>query len=182
MISQTVEGLDWKESVATFNDLATTYPTPQDGWTAYVADVGEIYTYSVTELTWLKTGATFFEDATESVAGKVVLAANGETTGGKVVQANDSRLAQVGVNTGNIANNLTAIQSNDTDIAANLAAIQGNDTDIATNASDILANAGAITSNNTDIAGNATDIAANDTDIATLQNFTSAGYDVFILP
>ena len=35
--------IDWKEAVGTFDDIATTYPSPQDGWTVNVKDTD--YTY-----------------------------------------------------------------------------------------------------------------------------------------
>lgn len=172
LMTEAINNLAWRDSVADVADLTTTYPTPLDGWTAYVSNVDEIYTYNGTA--WVKTGAAFFEDATESVAGKVTLAADGETTGGKVVQANDSRLAQVGVNTSNIAtnatdiaSNLSAIQSNDTDITALDGRMTTAETNIAGNDTDIAANLAAIQSNDTDIAANLAAIQGNDTDIST---------------
>lgn len=36
----------WKDSVATFSDLDTTYPNAQDGWTVFVQDTGLTYRYS----------------------------------------------------------------------------------------------------------------------------------------
>lgn len=39
-------GLDWKESVATYNDIATTYPNPEDGWTVTVKDTDQTYKYN----------------------------------------------------------------------------------------------------------------------------------------
>lgn len=48
LISSIVSNLDWKEAVNTFTDLATTYPSPQEGWTTSVKDVDKIYRYSGT--------------------------------------------------------------------------------------------------------------------------------------
>ena len=42
----------WKESVANFADIATTYPNPQAGWTVYVEDTG--YTYRYEKGSWVK--------------------------------------------------------------------------------------------------------------------------------
>ncbi|MGL4999970.1 MAG: tail fiber protein, partial [Cetobacterium sp.] len=42
-------GLDWKESVPTYADIATTYPTPDDGWTVNVKDTDTTYRYDGTK-------------------------------------------------------------------------------------------------------------------------------------
>ena len=157
-INEVVSGLSWKESVENFADLTTTYPSAVEGWTAYVAGLGEIYTF-VDGTGWVKTGADL-QDATESVAGKVILAADGETTAGKAVQANDSRLAQVGINQTNIATNA------------------GN---ITTNAGNISTNVTNISTNSTAIANNSTNITTNQTAIDDVSNFASEGFDIFIL-
>lgn len=51
LISSLVSNLDWKEAVATFSDLATTYPNAEEGWTTSVKDVDKIYRYNGT--TWI---------------------------------------------------------------------------------------------------------------------------------
>lgn len=43
----------WKSPVATFVDLATTYPTPLEGWTASVNDTNNTYRYDAVSTTWL---------------------------------------------------------------------------------------------------------------------------------
>lgn len=48
----------FKDPVPTFNALATTYPTPENGWSAMVEDVGFIYQYNGTA--WANTGLTAF--------------------------------------------------------------------------------------------------------------------------
>lgn len=60
-------GLDWKESVATFADLATTYPSPQDGWTVNVKDTD--YTYRYTGSAWITISANAIPTVTTSVTG-----------------------------------------------------------------------------------------------------------------
>lgn len=45
LISGVISDIDWKEAVATFADLATTYPTPVEGWTASVNDEDVVYRY-----------------------------------------------------------------------------------------------------------------------------------------
>jgi len=44
--SSILTNIAWKGSVATFTDLATTYPTPIEGWTASVNDVDVVYRYN----------------------------------------------------------------------------------------------------------------------------------------
>ena len=44
-ISAVITNTAWKDAVSTFADLATTYPSPQAGWTVYIDDTGETYRY-----------------------------------------------------------------------------------------------------------------------------------------
>ena len=48
-ISAAISGLDWKEAVATYADIATTYPNPEDGWTVTTLDDDHTYRYNGTE-------------------------------------------------------------------------------------------------------------------------------------
>jgi len=123
-LSELVSGLSWQDAVDNVSDLAIAYPNVKEGTTAYVSNVGEIYTFNGTA--WVKSGASFFQIATEDVAGKVVLAADSETTGGKAVQGNDSRLAQVAVNTSNITSNAATISINASDISTNASGVAAN--------------------------------------------------------
>ena len=59
--------IDWKESVATFADIAKTYPTPQDGWTVNVKDTDYTYRYSGDK--WVIISANAIPNATQSVDG-----------------------------------------------------------------------------------------------------------------
>ncbi len=68
-ISQVVSNMDWKESVATYNDIATTYPSPQDGWTVNVKDTDITYRWSGTE--WIEISANAIPLATSKVDGKM---------------------------------------------------------------------------------------------------------------
>lgn len=52
----------WKDAVATYNDIATTYPYPQEGWTVAVLDIGETYRYDGTR--WVKISASVIPKAT----------------------------------------------------------------------------------------------------------------------
>lgn len=46
---------EWKPSVPTYSDIATTYPNPQDGWTVNVNDTNITYRYNGTE--WIAISA-----------------------------------------------------------------------------------------------------------------------------
>ena len=59
--------IDWKESVATFADIATTYPNPVDGWTVNVKDTDYTYRYNGTE--WVVISANAIPKATSQVDG-----------------------------------------------------------------------------------------------------------------
>ena len=59
--------IDWKESVATYDDIAKTYPNPEDGWTVNVKDTDYTYRYSGTS--WVAISANAIPKATDSVDG-----------------------------------------------------------------------------------------------------------------
>ena len=59
--------IDWKESVATFEDIASTYPNPVDGWTVNVKDTDYTYRYNGTE--WVVISANAIPKATSQVDG-----------------------------------------------------------------------------------------------------------------
>lgn len=59
--------IDWKESVATFDDIVTTYPKPFDGWTVNVKDTDYTYRYSGSE--WVVISANAIPKATVDVDG-----------------------------------------------------------------------------------------------------------------
>ncbi|MFI3238892.1 MAG: hypothetical protein R3Y47_12845 [Lachnospiraceae bacterium] len=66
-IEAIVQGMDWKEAVATYADIATTYPTPQDGWTVNVNDTDLTYRYTGTA--WIEISANAIPNATSTVNG-----------------------------------------------------------------------------------------------------------------
>lgn len=68
-VSAVVTGLDWKESVATFADLATTYPTAEEGWTASANDDDVIYRYD--GASWIAVSANSIPLATQTLDGKM---------------------------------------------------------------------------------------------------------------
>lgn len=68
-INQVITDLDWKESVATYSALSTTYPSPQDGWTVNVKDTDITYRWSGTA--WISISANSIPLATSSTDGKM---------------------------------------------------------------------------------------------------------------
>jgi hypothetical protein len=63
--------MDWKETVNTYDDIATTYPTPDDGWTVNVKDTDITYRYDSTLKVWIPISANSIPLATSSVDGKM---------------------------------------------------------------------------------------------------------------
>lgn len=61
--------IDWKEAVETFDDIATTYPEPEEGWTVSVNDTDTVYRYNGTD--WVGISANTIPKATSSVDGKM---------------------------------------------------------------------------------------------------------------
>ena len=59
--------IDWKESVATFDDITTTYPNPVDGWTVNVKDTD--YTYRYNGTSWVAISANAIPKATNNLDG-----------------------------------------------------------------------------------------------------------------
>lgn len=55
--------VDWKESVATYEDILTTYPNPEDGWTVNVKDTD--YTYRYSGSAWVAISANAIPKATQ---------------------------------------------------------------------------------------------------------------------
>jgi len=88
-ISAVVTSLDYKEHVATFADLSTTYPSPQDGWTVSV-DADNI-TYKYNGTIWFPVSANSIPMATESLDGKMSSVdktkVNGISTNAKKVES-----------------------------------------------------------------------------------------------
>ena len=83
-IADVTTGVIWKESVATYTDIATTYASPETGWLVATLDTQQIYRYNGT--TWEKFGsmaiqseATHTEKGLMSAADKIKLDALDET-------------------------------------------------------------------------------------------------------
>lgn len=52
IVDKAIKGTTWKPPVASFEDLATTYPEPKDTWTAITMDTNKIYMYNAETKTW----------------------------------------------------------------------------------------------------------------------------------
>ena len=61
--------IDWKESVDTYDDIETTYPSPVDGWTVNVKDTDITYRYNGKN--WIAISANSIPLATTSVDGRM---------------------------------------------------------------------------------------------------------------
>lgn len=59
--------VDWKESVATYEDILTTYPNPEDGWTVNTKTDNLTYRYSGSA--WVAISANAIPKATQSLDG-----------------------------------------------------------------------------------------------------------------
>ena len=59
--------IDWKETVETYDDIATIYPNPEDGWTVNTKDNNITYRYNGSE--WVAISANAIPKATDSVDG-----------------------------------------------------------------------------------------------------------------
>lgn len=59
--------VDWKESVDTFDDIATIYPNPENGWTVNAKDTN--YTYRYDGTAWVAISANAIPKATEQLDG-----------------------------------------------------------------------------------------------------------------
>lgn len=62
IVSELYSGLDWREAVDTFDDIAITYPNPEDGWTVNVRDTNYTYRYNGHE--WIPISANAIPVAT----------------------------------------------------------------------------------------------------------------------
>lgn len=67
LISNALTASDWKEAVATYADIATTYPTPEAGWTVNVVATNETYKYNGTA--WVLFNSNTYEKATQAADG-----------------------------------------------------------------------------------------------------------------
>ena len=59
--------IDWKETVETYDDIATIYPNPEDGWTVNTKDNNITYRYNGTK--WVAISANAIPKATNEVDG-----------------------------------------------------------------------------------------------------------------
>jgi microcystin-dependent protein len=66
-ISELVTSMTWKPAVATYDDIATTYPNPQEGWTVVTTDTNIAWRY--TNGAWIKISANTIPVVTSEVNG-----------------------------------------------------------------------------------------------------------------
>jgi hypothetical protein len=72
LINQATSNIQWKPAVANFAAIATTYTSPQDGWTVNVNDTD--YTYRYTGSAWVAISANSIPNASGSSDGKMSIA------------------------------------------------------------------------------------------------------------
>lgn len=61
--------MTWKDAVNTYDDIATTYPTAQDGWTVFIKDTG--FTYRYNDGVWVQISTYNLPLATASNDGRM---------------------------------------------------------------------------------------------------------------
>jgi len=110
--------MDWKQAVATYSDIATTYPNPQDGWTVNVQDTDYTYRYDGSLKVWIPISANSIPIATESVDGKMSKEDKTKLDG---IQAN----AQVNPTASDILTSLKTVDGTGSGLDANLLDGQG---------------------------------------------------------
>lgn len=66
-ISELVTSMTWKPAVATYADIATTYPNPQEGWTVVTTDTNIAWRY--TNGAWIEISANTIPVVTSEVNG-----------------------------------------------------------------------------------------------------------------
>ena len=54
IVDKAIKGATWKPPVNTFEDIATTYPNPEDTWTVITMDTNTIYMYDAEISDWIK--------------------------------------------------------------------------------------------------------------------------------
>lgn len=72
LLSELEASIVWKETVATYSDIATTYQQPQDGWTVSTKDTNNVYRYDDATQTWVNVfsaNSNNVEPSTEGVGG-----------------------------------------------------------------------------------------------------------------
>lgn len=70
LISALKQDCDWKESVDTYDDISTTYPNPEDGWTVTVKDTNVTYRYNGTNWVDIYTLAQLATESNDGLMSK----------------------------------------------------------------------------------------------------------------
>lgn len=106
LLDQLNAGLDWKESVNTYNDLLTRYPNAEDGWTVNVKDTDITYRYSGTK--WIAISANAIPLVSDTTDGKMSSADKIAFDAMKI--ALDQALKDIDGIGGNMSSNISGIQ------------------------------------------------------------------------
>lgn len=129
LISALQYNTQWKEAVDTFDDLATTYPAPENGWTVLVKDVGFVYVWDGTE--WVQiTAGTVLDYASASTDGIITSEQFSRWEGYDAsITTNEANIAANASDITQLRTDLTAAEGNIGTIQTNITAIEGNVTD-----------------------------------------------------
>lgn len=129
LISALQYNTQWKEAVDTFDDLATTYPSPENGWTVLVKDVGFVYVWDGTE--WVQiTAGTVLDYASASTDGIITSEQFSRWEGYDAsITTNEANIAANASDITQLRTDLTAAEGNIGTIQTNITAIEGNVTD-----------------------------------------------------
>lgn len=117
-ISSIVSNMDWKQAVATYADIATTYPSPQDGWVVNVQDTDYTYRYDGTLKVWIPISANSIPIVSQTVDGKM-------SKEDKIKLDNIQANAQVNPTASDILNELKTVDGMGSGLDANLLDGQG---------------------------------------------------------
>lgn len=100
-ISELVTSMTWKPAVATFSDIATTYPNPREGWTVVTTDTNIAWRY--TNGAWIEISANTIPVVTSSVNGLMTSAMLGKLDGiATGAEVNQNTFSNVKVGTATI--------------------------------------------------------------------------------
>lgn len=99
--------IDWKESVDTYADITTTYPSPQDGWTVNVKDTDYTYRWNGSE--WVTISANAIPKATDSVDGLLSKEEHASLVSHISSENNPHKINKSQIGLGNVENKSSAL-------------------------------------------------------------------------
>lgn len=80
-ITNAIAGLTWKTPVATFADIVTAYPTPEEGWMVTIADTNKVFRYDLATTSWVEFPITAPQTYSKTIAVTVLDNATTISTG-----------------------------------------------------------------------------------------------------